>query len=429
MRRETLQKLMAARREGRSLVRAVHLASGEEKLLDPAGDTSALGRAARLVAQDDASRRVAIGDSDWFLTPYPVPWEIVMVGAVHIAQALAALAAPAGYRVRVIDPRAPYATQERFAGISLERAWPDEALAKRPLTAQSALVALAHDPKLDDMALAAGLRSPAFYVGALGSTRTHARRLARLRDLGLTADEIARIHGPVGLSIGARSPSEIAIAILAELVKLRRQHIPRRVAGIVLAAGTSSRMGRNKLVESLDGTAMVRRAVDAALASRLDPVLAVTGHDADKIGAALAGAEVTLIRNSNYRDGLSSSLRAGIGAVPPDCDGAMVLLGDMPGISPALIDRLIRAFDPRQGRAICVACARGQRGHPVLWSRTFFGEISALDGDRGARAVLEKHAGQVSEVEADDDAPLTDIDTQDALAAWRGQAARSARAD
>jgi CTP:molybdopterin cytidylyltransferase MocA/xanthine/CO dehydrogenase XdhC/CoxF family maturation factor len=429
MRRETLQKLMTARREGHTLVRAVHLSSGEERLLDPAKDSSALGRAARLAALDDTSRRVAIGDSDWFLTPYHVPWEIVMVGAVHIAQALAALAVAAGYRVRVIDPRAPYATQERFAGISLERAWPDEALAQRPLTAHSALVALAHDPKLDDLALAAALRSPAFYVGALGSTRTHARRLARLRELGLTPGEVAGIHGPVGLSIGARSPSEIAIAILAELVKLRRKRIPRRVAGIVLAAGTSSRMGRNKLVESLDGVAMVRRAVDAALASRLDPILVVTGHEADKIGAALGGADVTFAHNADYREGLSSSLRAGIAAVPSDCDGAMILLGDMPGISPTLIDRLVTAFDPDQGRAICIACAGGQRGHPVLWSRGYFGEINALDGDKGARELLDRHTAALHEIQADDDAPLTDIDTQEALADWRGQGARNAPAD
>ena len=420
MRRENLQRLMAARREGRTLVRAVNLDNGEEKLLDPASDSSRLGRAARLAAREDASRRAAVDDCDWFLTPYNVPWEIVIVGAVHIAQALASLAVPAGYRVRVIDPRAPYATPERFPGIVLEHAWPDEALAGRPLTAHSALVALAHDPKLDDMALAAALRSPAFYVGALGSMRTHARRLARLEKMGLSKGELTRIHGPVGLAIGARAPAEIAIAILAELVKLRRQRPSRRIAGIVLAAGTSSRMGRNKLIETIHGKPLVRQAVDAALASRLDPVMVVTGHEAERIDAALRGAPVTLVHNSFYREGLSTSLRTGIAAVPGDCEGAMILLGDMPGISPALIDRLVAAFDPIQGRAICVACARGQRGHPVLWSRAFFDSIAALGGDKGARELLEAHAGQIIEIEASDDAPLTDIDTQEALAAYRG---------
>jgi CTP:molybdopterin cytidylyltransferase MocA/xanthine/CO dehydrogenase XdhC/CoxF family maturation factor len=420
MRRETLQKLMTARREGRTLVRAVNLTSGEERLVDPTSDTSPLGKAANAAVREDTSRRVALDDSDWFLTPYSVPWEIVIVGAVHIAQALAALAIPAGYQVRVIDPRAPYATDERFPGIVVERAWPDEALAARPLTAHSALVALAHDPKLDDAALTAALQSPAFYVGALGSTRTHARRLARLGATGLAQSALAKIHGPVGLAIGARAPAEIAIAILAELVRQRRQKPSPRIAGIVLAAGTSSRMGRNKLIESVRGKPLVRHAADAALASRLDPVLVVTGHEAVKIGAALSDASVTMVHNSDYREGLSTSLRAGIAAVPDNCDGAMVLLGDMPGITPALIDRLIAAFDPAADRAICVAVAHGRRGHPVLWSRAFFERIAALSGDKGARELLDAHAGQSIDVEAGDDAPLTDIDTQEALANYRG---------
>ena len=419
MRRETLQKLMSARQEGRPLVRAVNLASGEEQLVDPASDTSALGRAARLAMLEDSSRRVTIQDDDWFLTPYQVPWEIVIVGAVHIAQVLASLAIAAGYRIRVIDPRASYATDERFPGVIVERAWPDEALAKRPLGMHSALVALAHDPKLDDMALAAALDSPAFYVGALGSARTHARRLARLAATGLNQAALANIHGPVGLAIGARTPAEIAVAILAELIKRRRQKPSRRIAGIVLAAGTSSRMGRNKMIETVAGKPMVCLSVDAALESRLDPILVVTGHEADKIDAVLAGAPVTLIHNPDYRNGLSASLQAGIAAVPGDCDGALILLGDMPGISTALIDRLIAAFDPAEGRTICVATGQGRRGHPVLWSRDFFGEIATLTGDTGARDLLKRHTSQVMEIEAGSDAPLTDIDTLEALSSYR----------
>jgi xanthine dehydrogenase accessory factor len=316
--------------------------------------------------RQDASRRITLEGEDWFLNVYNAPWEIVLVGAVHIAQALAALAGPAGYRVRVIDPRAPYAGDERFPGLGVECDWPDEALARKPLSARSALVALAHDPKLDDMALAAALRSEVFYIGALGSARTHARRLARLEASGFSQTELARIHGPVGLAIGARSPGEIAIAILAELVKLRHEKPAPRIAGIVLAAGTSSRMSRNKLTEKLDGKALVRHAVDAGLASRLDPVLVVTGHEAQMLAVALEGAEVVLVHNQDFRRGLSTSLQTGIAALPEDCAGAMVLLGDMPDISPALIDRLIAAFDPRAGRAICVATAHGRRGHPVL---------------------------------------------------------------
>lgn len=408
---------MEARREGRPLVRALNLASGEERLLDPASDKSPLGQAAAQAVQADASRRIAVEGGDWFLTVYHAPWELVVVGAVHIAQALAALAVPAGYRVRVIDPRAPYATQERFPGISLQRAWPDEALKQQPLTAHSALVVLAHDAKLDDSALSQALPSPAFYIGALGSTRTHGRRLARLAAQGFSSSQLARIHGPVGLAIGARSPSEIAIAILAELVRLRRAIRRPRIAGVILAAGTSSRMGRNKLIETVRGKALIARVADAAAASRLDPILVVTGHQADKAAAALAGAPVGLVHNERFAEGLSSSLRTGLAAVPEDCDGAMILLGDMPDITPALIDRLIANFHPG---AICVAATGERRGHPVLWARRFFGELMGLTGDKGARDIIQAHDSQVLEIQAGDDAPFTDIDTLEALAAYRG---------
>lgn len=410
---------MEARRQGRGLVRALNLTTGEERLLDAAGDASALGQAAARAARDNASRRFLLEDGDWFLTVYHAPREIVVVGAVHIAQALAALALAAGYRVRVIDPRAPYATEERFPGIALQRAWPDEALREQPLTPRSALVVLAHDVKLDDDALAVGLSSPAFYIGALGSARTHARRLARLSAQGFSQAQLARIHGPVGLAIGARAPGEIAIAILAELIRLRHSAQPPKIAGIVLAAGTSSRMGRNKLVETVHGKPLLRNAADAAIASRLDPVLVVTGHQAGQSTAALAGAPVTLIHNRRYAEGLSSSLRAGLAAVPEDCDGAMILLADMPDITPELIDRLIAAFDPRAGRAICVATAGQRRGHPVLWARRYFPELMTLTGDKGGREILQTHAAQVVEIESDDNAPLADIDTVEALAAYR----------
>src|SRR3954468_3653391 len=146
MRRKILEQLMAARREGRLLVRALDVDSGDERLIDPACDTSPLGLAAAAAARSDAGQRMVMDGRTWFLSAYHTPWEIVIIGAVHIAQALAALAVPAGYRVRVIDPRSPYATADRFPGIALQRDWPDEALEKQPLTARSAVIALAHDP-------------------------------------------------------------------------------------------------------------------------------------------------------------------------------------------------------------------------------------------------------------------------------------------
>ena len=414
MKASTLLAINAARAEGRALVRALDVDSGEEKLIDPATDRSPLGLAAKAALHADASKSVTLAGRQWFLTVYNLPWEIVLVGAVHIAQALAALARASGYRVRIIDPRMAYATEERFPGIRLIRNWPDEALAAEPLTPRSALVALAHDPKLDDAALADALRSPAGYIGALGSTRTHARRLARLMALGFSDRELQRIHGPVGLAIGARAPGEIAVAVLAELVKVRRTR--PRIMGLVLAAGMSSRMGRNKLTVPVAGKPMVRHVVEAALASRLESVTVVTGHDAAAVEVALEGLPVRFLHNPDYAAGLSTSLRVGTAAC--DADGVMVLLGDMPGITGSLMDRAIAAFDPAAGRAICIATARGERGHPVLLGRQFFGELGKLTGDKGARALIEANAALLCEIEASDPGPLTDIDTPEALAAY-----------
>jgi xanthine dehydrogenase accessory factor len=142
---------------------------------------------------------------------------MVIIGAVHIAQALAPMAMLADYRVRIIDPRTAFATEARFPGVALSHDWADEALAKQPLGPRSALIALTHDPKLDDPALSAALTSHCFYIGALGSKKTHAGRLARLKANGFSDEDLARIHGPIGLDIGAKTPAEIAISILAEM--------------------------------------------------------------------------------------------------------------------------------------------------------------------------------------------------------------------
>jgi xanthine dehydrogenase accessory factor len=222
MNRDTLRALNSARREARAIVRASDLETGDEKLVDPASDSSALGQAAAQAARADRSGAVVIDGREWFLSVLNPPLDLAIVGAVHIAQPLARIASLAGYAVRVIDPRTAFATSERFPGIAISHEWPDEALASRPLGFRSAIVALTHDPKLDDPALTTALRSPCFYIGALGSKKTHAARLARLREQGFGVEDLVRIHGPVGLAIGAVSPAEIAVSILAEMTKVLR---------------------------------------------------------------------------------------------------------------------------------------------------------------------------------------------------------------
>jgi xanthine dehydrogenase accessory factor len=221
--RDALADLMRARAEHRAAVVATPLAGGESRVIYPSGaGTDALTEAARAAARRDTSGAVEVDGAEWFLTVFNPPLDLVVIGAVHIAQPLTAIARMAGYGVRVIDPRTAFATPERFPDTKLVHKWADEALAVAPLTARSAVVALTHDPKLDDPALIVALRSPAFYIGALGSKKTHARRLERLAQQGFTPEELVRIRGPIGLSIGARSPAEIAISILAEMTQRLR---------------------------------------------------------------------------------------------------------------------------------------------------------------------------------------------------------------
>jgi molybdenum cofactor cytidylyltransferase len=192
-----------------------------------------------------------------------------------------------------------------------------------------------------------------------------------------------------------------------------------RIGAVVLAAGLSSRMGAdNKLLAEVGGKPMVRHAVEAALASAAEAVVVVTGHTGDAVRDAVGKLAVTFVDNPDFSKGLSTSLKHGLRALPEDIDGAVILLGDMPGVSAALIDRLIAAFDPSEDRAICVASRGGQRGNPVLWARRFFPEILAIEGDVGARQLMGQYGEMVCEVEAADDAPLTDIDTPEALEAW-----------
>jgi len=201
---------------------------------------------------------------------------------------------------------------------------------------------------------------------------------------------------------------------------LKASRLPR-IGAIVLAAGLSSRMGANKLLATVAGKPLVRHAVEAALASAATPVVVVTGNSAEEVHRAVIPLSPLFVENPDFSKGLSTSLREGLRALPIDCDGVLILLGDMPDVSPTLLDKLIAAFDPDEDRAICVATRHGKRGNPVLWSRRFFPEMLAIEGDVGARHLIGQYADLVVEVEAADDGPLTDIDTPEALAAYRAK--------
>ena len=220
-----LQQLVRDRAEKRAVALATRLTDGIQKLVYPS-DTQEekwLIEAASQVLASDRGAIVEGPGGEWFLNPFNPPLRLILVGAVHIAQPLSQMGRIAGYDVTVVDPRTSFASPERFPEMRLLTSWPDEAMAALAPDARTAIVTLTHDPKLDDPALQAALCSPAFYIGALGSKKTHASRVARLSDAGFSQDEIARIHGPVGLAIGARSPAEIAISIMAEITETLRK--------------------------------------------------------------------------------------------------------------------------------------------------------------------------------------------------------------
>lgn len=219
------ERLQAATAAGVSAALITRLADGAQSLFD---GEHWLGTLEVPEAQRAAVRRMLIADKsgmlagaeDLFVRSYARAPRLILVGAAHISQVLAPMATLAGFEVSVIDPRRAFASGERFPGVTLLEAWPDEALEQLKLDATSAVVTLTHDPKLDDPALMIALASPAFYIGALGSTRTHAKRVARLAEAGF-GDQVARIHAPVGLDLGGRAPREIAVSILAEVIRVR----------------------------------------------------------------------------------------------------------------------------------------------------------------------------------------------------------------
>jgi molybdenum cofactor cytidylyltransferase len=190
----------------------------------------------------------------------------------------------------------------------------------------------------------------------------------------------------------------------------------QRIAAVVLAAGRSTRMGGpNKLVAEIGGRPLVRIAAEQALASRAAPVIVVTGHQRERVEAALAGLPVRLVHNPDFAQGLGTSVRAGIAAVPTDADGAVVCLGDMPQVDAGLINALIAAFDPARGALAVMPTIDGKRGNPVLWSRRFFPDLMALEGDVGARTLIGRYGEAVIEVPMTGTAALVDVDTPEAL--------------
>ena len=242
MKAETLAALQDARANRRAVALATRLSDAAEALVyrddvtgELASDT-AIVSAARRAMDIGKSETVDIGGAKIFLNVYVPPPRLIIVGAVHIAQSLAPMATLLEFDVTVVDPRGAWATTQRFPGVNVIKDWADEAFQEMGLDVSTAVVTLTHDPKLDDPALESALKSDVFYIGALGSRRTHAKRKERLAEVGITDEMFARIHGPVGLNIGAKSPAEIAVSILGQIIEVRARRLEALAAPKVAAA-------------------------------------------------------------------------------------------------------------------------------------------------------------------------------------------------
>lgn len=216
---DTLKSLNAERRARRAAVLITDLAGGPDRLVGEGEKTDGeLGDAVARAFRTGQSGSVEADGKKLFLNAHLPSPRLVVIGAVHISQALVPMAEIAGYPVEIMDPRTAFATAERFPNVTLHAEWPQDVLGRRPLDSYTALAAVTHDPKIDDFALKAALDAGCFYVGALGSRKTHARRVERLLALGATASQIERIQAPIGIDIGAASPAEIAVAVLAQVI-------------------------------------------------------------------------------------------------------------------------------------------------------------------------------------------------------------------
>jgi len=229
MKIELLNRLLRDREAKRQFAVLTHLDSGDQAIVytdeEAHGDLAVddgMRQSAMNAILDDRSTTHEGADGDVFVQVYNPPLRMIVVGAVHISQPLARMAAVAGYDVSIVDPRGSFASADRFPGVHLVNEWPDEAIPTLDPDRRTAIVTLTHDPKIDDPAIIAAINSPVFYIGSLGSSRTHAKRVERLRAAGIDNAGIARIHAPVGLAIKGRSPAEIAISIMAEITQVMR---------------------------------------------------------------------------------------------------------------------------------------------------------------------------------------------------------------
>jgi xanthine dehydrogenase accessory factor len=356
---------------------------------------------------------------------------LVIFGADPPALAMAALGAQIGLETTLVRPKGPLAPPP-IAQVRYLRSAPAEALAEAGLDHWTYVAVATHDMDVDEEALVTALGSDAGYVGVLGSKRRLGERLGRLRAAGLPEEQIARLHAPIGLPLAGKSPWEIAISVIGEIVQVVRareqdEGWPSRDAGaglhaVVLAAGQGARFGGAKLLERWRGAPVLHGALAAAFAAPVQTVTVVTGAHAEAVEAAArafaAGRpdadRLRIVHAPDHAQGLSASLRQGVAALPEGSEGMILFLGDMPSAPASVLQPLANAL--AAGAPAAAPRFQGRRGHPVAISSRLFPELMKLEGDQGAAGVLSALGPELVLIQTADAGVVFDVDTPDDLA-------------
>jgi len=344
---------------------------------------------------------------------YPLPM-LYIAGAGHIGRALARQAVLLDYEVTVIDDRQEYANRQNIPDADHIIVAPiGEAVIGIPKTQDTYIVIVTRGHRDDAAALRACIDSEIPYIGMIGSRKKVGLMREEFMAKGwATAEQFDRVHAPVGLDIGSRTVEEISVSIAAQLIKVRYMKYAGKsdhVTGIILAAGESSRMGKPKLFLPFGDKSMIEKVVINASWSLLDKIIVVTGAEEERMKKLLQDYHVEIVRNKRHRDGMLSSVQCGLQAISENTDAVMILLGDQPMISHAVIDGLI-ALSGRAGKGIILATYDGQRGHPLLFGRKYVDEIIGFSPDMILKDLLGNHPADIEEMETGQVEILMDID-------------------
>jgi len=359
---------------------------------------------------------VSDGPLQFFEPIFPLPG-LIIAGAGHIGRALAHLANLLDFEVTVIDDRAEYANTQNIPDADhLVVDNIGEALHSIDKSPDTYIVIVTRGHKDDGEALRACLDADVAYIGMIGSKR----KINLMRDEFIsrgwaTESQLDNVHAPIGLEIGSKTVQEIAISISAQLVQVRyqRHHLRKlpSVTAIILGAGQSSRMGRPKLLLPFGDSTMIGTVINHVLASSVEKTIVVLGSNFDSHQEVIKDYPVEIVNNSRYHEGMFSSVKCGLEAVPETSDAVMVLLGDQPMIQAEEMDQLIESYRDSE-KEIAIATHGNKRGHPILFGRKFISEITGYPGEASLRDLLQKHPSEILEIKTGSDRILRDIDTE-----------------